>query len=177
MGRAAKVHQRTSDCDVLIIGKVNKRFKRAGLDLICITVSDSRSDAWLNSEIASHISTYGVWLEGSGEWRNRACIGEWAIRRKERRLASLVRSVKGCWTELHPLFQHKYRNTIRRECQRLDLLRNRIPIPPTPLLDLEWQSRRIGPPELLLIVRSLPSLAACTTFVVNEIAERELIRG
>src|SRR4029077_17192209 len=97
------------------------------LDLICISRSELTSEAWLKSELAAHISKYGVWISGNGEWRTQASVGQSALDRKERRLASLVGNVSRAWYRLDPTFQRAYRTTIRRELQRLLLLRNAIP--------------------------------------------------
>ena len=112
--------------------------------MICIRAVDLGSVGWLGSELAGHISRYGVWLKGPGDWRRQTSVGQEAANQKERRLVSLVRSVKHSWTKLHPAFQLKYCVTIRRELQRLLLLRAAVPIPPTPLLDSEWLTRKPG---------------------------------
>ena len=57
---------------------------------------------------------------------------------------SLVRGVKCSWAQLHPAFQLKYRMSIRRELQRWALLQTGDAVPPTPLLDSQWQAVRQG---------------------------------
>jgi hypothetical protein len=136
--RALGVNEKSSDLDVLVVGGAARRIKSTALDLICIPHSDLASEAWLTSELATHISQYGVWIVGSGEWRIHASIGQSALDRKERRLVSLVRSAGRAWHRLHVTFQIKYCTTIRRELQRMSLLRKAIPIPPTPVLDNNW---------------------------------------
>lgn len=153
--RALAVHERTSDLDVLVVGNVSHRIKRAGLDLICITTSELESADWLTSELAGHISHYGIWAEGCGAWRFRTLVGQSAVSRKERRILSLIENAKRAWAQLHPLFQAKYRTIIRRELQRLALLRETAPIPPTPLLDAEWRSQRVSKADLVGIIESI----------------------
>jgi len=142
--RAAGMSRRASDLDILAVGNHASRVKRFGIDLISIPATDLASPTWLGSELAGHISRYGLWLKGSGAWREDVFVGHEAAAQKERRLVSLVRSVKHSWAKLHPAFQLKYRVTVRRELQRLALLRAAIPIPPTRVLDLEWRHRKSG---------------------------------
>jgi hypothetical protein len=157
--RAAGLHNQSSDLDVLVIDVNDKRMKRAGLDLIYITVATWKSGDWLRSELAGHILHYGVWIQGDAGWPDYAWSGEWAAMLKQRRLISLVQNVSVSWNRLHPIFQDKYRTMVRRELQRLDLLRKSIPIPPTFVLDAEWRSSKVTLSE----VTSLAKMTACLT--------------
>lgn len=151
--RAAGVNRRQSDLDVLLVGS-KARVKRAGLDLVGMSRAEIESAEWLGSELASHVANYGLWIIGSGKWREGVRISLNAADRKERHLLSLARSVDRSWSELHPAFQLKYRTTVRRELQRLLLLRSAIPIPPTPILDWDWQADKISRDALLSIAAS-----------------------
>ena len=142
--RAIGMGRQSSDLDVFVVGDGTKRIKGFGIDLISVRAAELGLQSWLRSELAGHVLQYGVWLKGSGAWRERVFVGPEAVRQKERRLTSLVRSVKHSWERLHPAFQLKYRVSIRRELQRLLLLQAAIPIPPTPVLDLEWRDRGLG---------------------------------
>ena len=153
--RAAGVNRKASDLDVLFVGDGVRRMKGFGLDVVCISSVELASPNWLDSELAGHISKYGIWLKGSGQWRNQVFIGSEAESKKERRLVSLVRSVKRSWPRLHPAFQFKYRLTIRRELQRLTLLRAAVPIPPTPVLDADWQAGKSERDVLLQVPHSI----------------------
>lgn len=130
-----------SDLDVLIVSDGEGRLKRGGLDLVYVSREALSSPRWLNSELAGHISHYGVWLKGDGEWRANVSVSDDASEEKERRVRSLLCSLAQSWSRLHPCFQRKYRVTIRRELQRMLLLRNAVAVPPTPCLDSQWQSR------------------------------------
>lgn len=152
--RAAGVNRRQSDLDVLLVKREagpgdtgpdtqvgrRGRVKRAGLDLVVVSRAETESHEWLGSELANHVATYGVWIIGSGEWRERAHISTAAGDKKERHLLSLARSVDRSWSKLNAVFQLRYRTTIRRELQRLLLLRSGIPIPPTRILDCDWKA-------------------------------------
>ena len=146
--RAVGVQRSDSDLDVLIVTNQKRRVFAFGLDCVLITAEDIDSSFWLGSELASHVAKYGNWVKGSGEWRRNVCLSDRAIIRKQKRIFSLLRNSAQRWPRLHPVFQMKYRTTIRRELQRLRLLLNRLPIPPTPLLDSEWQGGRESAAEL-----------------------------
>lgn len=152
--RASRIHAKGSDLDVLVVGKATRRLKRCGLDLICIPAAGVDSQSWLDSELAGHISKYGVWLKGVGDWRDHVLDGRAAAERKEKRIVSLVHSVKRAWSNLHASFHHRYQLTIRRELQRLLLLRTVIPVPPTPALDAHWQAGIPGRQALLALSNS-----------------------
>ncbi len=137
--RAVGVQRSDSDLDVLVVTGQKRRVFASGLDCVLMTAEDIDSSFWLGSELASHVAKYGNWVKGSGEWRFGVHIGNRALTRKQNRLSSLLRNAAQRWSRLHPVFQAKYRITIRRELQRLKLLSNQVPIPPTPLLDSEWQ--------------------------------------
>jgi len=137
--RAVGVHNSDSDLDLLIVTPQKRRLFAAGLDCVLIAPEEIDSSFWLGSELASHIAKYGNWIKGPGEWRHNVCIQDRAIIRKQKRISSLLRNGAQRWPRLHPVFHAKYRIMIRRELQRLKLLSNHVPIPPTPLLDSEWQ--------------------------------------
>jgi PAS domain-containing protein len=80
------------------------------------------------------IDTYG-----GDDWRTATFTGSAAIERKRRRIVSLSRTVTRLWERLHPVFQSQYDVSIRRELQRLRLLEEGVPIPPTRVLDDRWR--------------------------------------
>ena len=133
--RAAGVSTDASDLDVLVIGSLSRRTKRLGLDLVRIASREISTPEWLSSELATHISMYGVWLKGSGLWRDRVSVDTRTVATKTRRLLSLIRATEIYWAQLHPSIRRKYKTTLRREFQRLDLLLGGEAIPPTPMLD------------------------------------------
>src|SRR5687767_14264120 len=62
--RAVGVHSRDSDLDVLVVGGVGK-LKGKGLDMIRVAPDHVKTPEWLESELAAHVASYGVWLSGS----------------------------------------------------------------------------------------------------------------
>jgi hypothetical protein len=111
------------------------------------------------------VAQFGQWIKGSGDWRSRAQISDRAVNRKWARISSLLRSSAQRWSRLHPIFHAKYKTTIRRELQRLELLLNRAPIPPTPLLDSDWEGSRDSASALLQLARDLHLPKSCETEV------------
>jgi hypothetical protein len=152
--RAVGVNSGNSDLDVIFVtGKDRRRTKTETLDCICIPESEWVSSFWRGSELANHVAAYGVWLVGGDEWRNSVQVSGRAAGRKAYRVARLIANVRHSWCVLHPVFRSKYQLTIRRELQRLGLLRVGIAVPPTPVLDLRWQGHEQAVEELLEIAR------------------------
>jgi hypothetical protein len=76
--------------------------------------------------------------------------------RKQARIVGLLMRAPKWWPKLHPVFHTKYKLTIRRELQRLDLLRRKTPVPPTCTLDSDWNQHRSASDCLLEVAATLP---------------------
>jgi predicted nucleotidyltransferase len=137
--RAAGVHSRSSDLDILCVGTSLRR-KQGQLDIVSRTVAEVENQKWLGSELASHIVTYGVVIGGRADWKDAVRLAGLAVSQKERRLVALVDGLWAHWSRLHPDFRRKYLTTIRRETQRLKVLGEGIAVPPTPVLDRNWNA-------------------------------------
>jgi Nucleotidyltransferase domain len=137
--RAAGVHRPDSDTDLLIVTPHKRRIFAVGLDCVLLSPEEVGNSFWLGSELASHIARYGNWIKGVGRWRSNVQISDRAIVRKQKRISSLL-NVVDRWSQLHPIFHMKYRTMLRREVQRLMLLSTYETIPPTAVLDAEWQA-------------------------------------
>jgi len=159
--RAAGLHRPDSDLDLLVVTPHKRRVFATGLDCVLLSSEEIDNSFWLGSELASHVAKYGNWIKGVGEWQHNVQISSRAIIRKQKRISSFLLSVAQRWPRLHPVFRMKYRITIRRELQRLMLLSTRLPIPPTPLLDSEWQAGRGSAAHLLQQALSVGSLKLC----------------
>ena len=59
-----------------------------------------------------------------------------------------MRHLPGSWHALEDSFRVKYSVKVRREAQRLLLLRRDVPIPPTRMLDTCWDAFATSPDEL-----------------------------
>jgi hypothetical protein len=150
---AAGLERADSDIDVFCFGAAEFTAKSDLLDLIILPHEMRWTDRWLRSELASHISQYGVWIKGEPVWVDRARIGREALIRKRRRVESFMRSLPRAWNALDGSFKVKYSIKVRREMQRLLLLTQSVPIPPTIILDTAWQESRYYRSELQRTLR------------------------
>jgi predicted nucleotidyltransferase len=137
--RAAGVHSKFSDLDILYVGG-RERCKSVRLDIVSREPSEIDNRKWLGSELASHIVAYGIAIQGDAHWKDAVRLTEVTVAQKERRVVALVDGLWAYWDRIHPEFRRKYLTTIRREVQRLELLREGVPVPPTPMLDRKWKS-------------------------------------
>jgi len=147
--RAVGVHRSSSDLDILVVSSCKRRIRIPGVDCVLLTSEEIDDPFWLGSELASHVVQFGNWIKGDGEWRNRVCISDRAIARKQHRVGCVVRNATQRWPRLHPVFHMEYATTTRRELQRLDLLMNGSPIPPTAILDSKCKDGQVSPVDLL----------------------------
>lgn len=154
--RAIGVNRPDSDLDVLLVGANVVRSRVPGIDFVILRSEELASSRWLGSELASHIAQYGKWIKGPGSWRHQVHISHRAATRKEARIVGLLMCAPKWWSKLHPVFHTKYKLTIRRELQRLDLLRQRIPVPPTHTLDADWVQHRSARDHLFEVAATLP---------------------
>jgi len=129
-----------SDIDVMCIGGRESKLKTSSIDLLVFSREATRSPVWLESELAAHVSRYGVWIKGVPDWLGRAHVGQRAIAEKRRRVEAFMRHLPNSWARLEEGFRVKYSIKVRREAQRLLLLSRGVPVPPTSMLDTCWSS-------------------------------------
>jgi hypothetical protein len=161
--RAVGVQGFSSDLDVLAITPAKRAVRARGLDCVVLTPQDVGQSLWLGSELASHIVQFGQWVKGEGEWRNRVWLSERAVLRKRRRVNAVMRNASLRWPRLHRSFRLRYATTMRRELQRLSLLLNRLPIPPTAILDAEWQAGKVSALTLLALIDASETAASLSS--------------
>jgi hypothetical protein len=138
--RSVGVAHSHSDLDVLCVGKTRFKLKTRELDLISISREECMTSTWLGSELGFHIAHFGTWLSGEPGWIHLSFPSKEAIIRKQERIVRLSENVSASWNRLQPAFRKRFCTSIRRELQRLKLLTEGFPVPPTSLLDLEWAS-------------------------------------
>lgn len=160
---AAGLRRSTSDLDVLCVTDRTAHYKDRLLDLLCLSAKDVRGSAWLCSELANHIAKYGVWMTEKAEWVGGVHLDDIAVHSKQLRLQSYASALEDRWDKLSEVFKQKYVVKLRRETQRLILLRERVAVPPTLLLDNEWlanaeESERV----VSIITQVLQSLSGST---------------
>jgi hypothetical protein len=137
--RAAGLQRRGSDLDVLCIG-AGERVKTSRLDIIWKTAREVESERWLSSELAGHVGAFGIWLRGSGGWKDELRPDNRAVDHKRKRILALVDGLHVHWKRLDDDFHQKYLTVIRRDVQRLQHLAASSPVPATPVLDSRWLS-------------------------------------
>ncbi len=137
--RASCVHSRLSDLDIFCVGAC-QRYKSERLDIVSRTSSQVGELKWLGSELAGHVATYGIVIRGRTDWKSAVRVSDAAVAHKERRVISLVNGLWTYWDRIHFEFRRKHLVTIRREVQRLQLLREGVGVPPTPILDSRWKN-------------------------------------
>ena len=129
----------SSDLDVFCVGQTACGFKSRSLDVVWVSEDALGFPAWKQSELASHISCYGIWLKGTPEWIEGIQIGQPAIEKKRRRIQAFLTHLPKAWQDLEMCFKEKYSVKVRREVQRLLLLEQAVPVPPTVVLDRAWR--------------------------------------
>jgi len=126
-----------SDIDLLCVGE-GSRFKSSLLDIVWRSPQQLLADKWLGSELANHIAHYGLWLHGRDDWGSKVYYSEQALLFKRRLIRSRFSALFRLWPTLSPAYRQKHVVKLRRDIQRLALIKSRSPMKPSPLLDREW---------------------------------------
>jgi predicted nucleotidyltransferase len=132
---ASSLETASSDIDVFCIGDCRTHFKSSTFEILILPEYDLYSELWLGSELANHISSYGVPLDSRPEWFSHARVSAEAVVRKGRRIRAYIQSLEIHLPELSSGAKFRYKIKIRRELQRLQLLQSGKPVPPTAILD------------------------------------------
>ncbi|MDZ7693646.1 MAG: hypothetical protein U5K69_21430 [Balneolaceae bacterium] len=139
--RAIGVNDTESDYDFLFVGE-GEPIKKNGIDLSWIKKSELNTKQWLESELAIHIAKYGRWLKGKDKWKTKVRITESTLQKKRAKINNYVESLRNKFEKLSPAFQKKYITKVRRDVQRLFLLKKNQPVPPKQVLDKEWKGNK-----------------------------------
>jgi hypothetical protein len=126
-----------SDIDLLCVG-AGERIRSERLDLKWIAPATLRSRRWLDSELATHIASFGIWLHGLDNWSSSTRITTTTLDFKRRLIFGRLRGLRYRWNLLARPYQRKHVTKIRRDLQRLALLATGEAVPPTPVLDFFW---------------------------------------
>lgn len=155
--RAAGVHSPDSDLDLLCVGSnPGPRVKSPRLDLLWLRPENVDSAKWRGSELAGHIAAHGRWLLGPDDWKLEVFSSPAAVQRKQWQLMDRIQALEARWNDLSPAYHHRLFTLIRRDMQRLELLKGRRPVLPTPVLDRDWRELD-DPLETLLRIMSQES--------------------
>jgi hypothetical protein len=137
---AANCYSERSDVDILCVGS-GRRFKTYRLDIVWISAARTCDRGWLGSELGQHIAAYGVHLYGNAPCGDNAYPSDESIARK----TAVIRERSAAFARFHyilsPRRAVRYAIRIRRDIQRLGLLRAGRAVPPSPMLDEMWNIR------------------------------------
>lgn len=134
---ACGLASKSSDVDILCVGSGETRITDS-VDLLWVTAEMIRESPWIGSEIAGHIAEYGKWLKGTGQWVRNVSLSEDALNRKRNQVACHIRATMRYWDVFKGVRRQRQLQLIRRQLQRLIKLATETPVPPSPLLDEEW---------------------------------------
>ena len=126
-----------ADLDLLIVG-AGKRVKTLDLDIVSKSRGALQQKKWLGSELANHVAHYGIWLKGKGEWKKDVFVGNAAIDFKRRLIRGRAAGMVLAWSNLREGYRIKHLVKLRRDIQRMQYLLRKEPVPPSPILDREW---------------------------------------
>jgi predicted nucleotidyltransferase len=136
---AAGVQNEDSDIDILFVCK-GKPFKSRFLDFVCISPERITLKSWLGTELANHVAKYGVWIKGTGHWRNQVFISNTALERKKiiilNRLTHIWIKNKGIGTK----FRLKLFRDVILDSYRLIQMSEGIAVPPNRTLIERFQN-------------------------------------
>ncbi len=132
--RAVGLQRPGSDWDIVCTRAGRSRHSRS-VDLLFVTPAVLESNEWLGSEIAQHIARYGRWIAGKPAWAEGVFASGAAVDRKRRLIEDRAALVHGKWQRLGPVFRERHATLLRRDLQRLVVLAQGYPVPPTPVLD------------------------------------------
>ena len=136
--RAAGCAHSSSDWDILLIGGSCRLPQVPNFDLVTIAHLDGESALrWHSTELAVHVRRYGVWLVGAPpeEW---LMDFQRVVNRKHHLVGVRIRTLRSVWGSLSRVRRDRELILLRRELQRLGLLRQGEPVPPRQVLDDAW---------------------------------------
>jgi hypothetical protein len=136
---ANKCFTKDSDVDILCVGS-GTPLRTSSLHLLWIPPPVARTSAWGQGELATHLHRYGIWLKGERGPNLADVPSKDAACDKRRRVLGRSSMLLQSWDELTSEFQARQITRVRRDLQRLSLLFAGEVIPPTPLLNRDWQA-------------------------------------
>jgi predicted nucleotidyltransferase len=127
----------SADMDLFCVGQ-SLRKKTALLDLVCYPSSVVTGERWLGSELANHIASFGVWLCGESTWRTRTFVSGRSLAYKRVLIRGRMTGTQRLWRSLGDEYRVKHVVKLRRDIQRLALMKAGRPVEPSPWLDRRW---------------------------------------
>jgi predicted nucleotidyltransferase len=138
---AVGFNRRDSDIDVLCIGR-GKPYRSAVLQIIWMSHSRLDRHVRRGSELAVHIAAFGVWLKGHRSLPRCIAPSQQTIIHRRDQIVARCRAVANRWSLLESNFKRKHASKIRRDLQRLTLLKSGRANIPAPALDDQWRGVR-----------------------------------
>jgi len=154
--RAAGMARETSDWDLLCIGSGRPVRSRAA-DIVWVRPEILDTQRWLGCELASHVAAYGRWLRGPDDWRCRARISPAAIERKIAAVRIQSGELQRLWPCLLIPARERHARRLRREVQRVNLMRAGTAVPPARRLDELWAASPFPRADLEFIADAIRS--------------------
>jgi len=154
---AMSENKKNSDLDLLCIGK-GRRVKRNSIHIIWLSESRLRSKRWLGSELATHIAVYGKWIKGTNTWANCFRPNAHALKLVRKRVQTRAIALRHYWRQLIPTHRTKHMLRLRRDLQRLLMMREGRPPVASGTLDREWRAHGANRAWSSLL-REAPTLA------------------
>lgn len=158
--QAAGCAHADSDWDILVVTRapvLEPRIRRAQLDLVNVRFDEL--DAWASTELAAHVATHGVRIDHGRELTLRS-IPTAAAPRKCAVVGRRAQTLDALWAGLQPEQRRREALRLRRDLHRAWLLTRNAAIPPTALLEREWQSSSFRARATILDFIPLPQKIA-----------------
>ena len=100
-----------------------------------------KSQRWLGSELATHVAAYGKWIKGENTWAKSSRPSRYATTLISRRVLARAKALQDHWNYLLPAYRLKHIDRMRRDVQRLLMMKRGRPPVASGTLDLDWQQR------------------------------------
>jgi hypothetical protein len=126
-----------SDIDLICVGD-GQRVASKELHLLWVQSSVVNDPDWVTTEIGGHVAQYGQWLKGSCNFARAKPASPRTIARKLHKIADRAGVLGEKWTRLSKPYRASERLKLRRDIQRLAVLRTGRAVPPSPVLDSAW---------------------------------------
>jgi hypothetical protein len=134
---AAGCDSPSSDIDLICVGE-GRRIATKTLHMIWIAPKTIRNRDWLTTEIGGHVMRYGQWLKGTNPFSNFEPASSKAVARKLLKIADRAGALGQRWDRLSSAYRHVQTLKLRRDVQRLAILKSGDAVPPSPMLDSSW---------------------------------------
>jgi len=166
--RATGTSKKDSDWDLLCVGQ-GEDLKDDFVQLVFVKPEMLVEPHWLGSELAGHVSKYGLWLKGDGAWVRWVFGSDEAIKFKEKKISARVSGLFRSWKFLAEPYRERKAKNLRRDVQRLAVLREGSFVPSSQLLDSQWDGAVQSQKQELINLLCQTGGKEYTSFIVEEL--------